>query len=111
VNGRDAIDPPGSITVSTMNDAPAGVMHDIRTPSGWLQVTDTGSGIPEDVKPHIFDPFFSTKAPGTGTGLGLATIHGIVSQSGGSILVDSMVGVGTTMTVALPGNPPSPPLM
>jgi PAS domain S-box-containing protein len=111
VNGRDAIDPPGSITVSTMNDAPEGVMHDVRAPSGWLQVTDTGSGIPEDVRPHIFDPFFSTKPPETGTGLGLATIRGIISQSGGSIIVDSTVGVGTTMIVALPAGPqlPRPP--
>jgi signal transduction histidine kinase len=102
VNSRDAIDTTGSITVSTMSAAPTGVMHDVRVPSGWLQVTDTGSGIPENVRPHIFDPFFSTKPPETGTGLGLATIYGIVSQSGGSIFVDSTLGVGTTMTLALP---------
>lgn len=102
VNGRDAINPPGAITISSMNDAPADVTHDVRVRSGWLQVTDTGSGIPEDVRPYIFDPFFSTKPPEAGTGLGLATIYGIVSKSGGSIYVDSAVGVGTTMTVALP---------
>lgn len=102
VNGRDAIDATGSITVSTTAEAPAGVVHDVRVSAGWLQVTDTGSGIPDDVMPHIFDPFFTTKSPETGTGLGLATIYGIVTQSGGSILVDSTVGVGTTFTVALP---------
>lgn len=102
VNSRDAIDKIGSITVSTTKDCPAAVAHDLAIPAGWLQVTDTGCGIPPDVRPHIFDPFFSTKPPGTGTGLGLATIYGIVSQSGGSVVVDSTPDVGTTMTIALP---------
>jgi PAS domain S-box-containing protein len=102
VNSRDAIDTTGAITVSTTPDEPAGVVHDVRVASAWLQVTDTGTGIPEALLPLIFDPFFSTKARETGAGLGLATIYGIVSQSGGSITVDSTVGAGTTMTVALP---------
>jgi PAS domain S-box-containing protein len=112
VNSRDAIDTTGSIIVSTTTDGPVGVVHDVRGPSGWLQVADTGCGIPTEVMPHIFDPFFSTKPPGTGTGLGLATIYGIVSQSEGSIVVDSSVGVGTTMTVVLPAEQPNslPPL-
>jgi two-component system cell cycle sensor histidine kinase/response regulator CckA len=109
VNSRDAIETTGSITVSATTDEPAGVMHDIRVASSWLQVTDTGAGIPEDVLPLIFDPFFSTKPPETGTGLGLATIYGIVSQSGGSIFVDSTLGVGTTMTLALPAKQPTSP--
>ena len=66
-------------------------------PTGWLQVSDTGSGIPAEVMPHIFEPFFSTKAPDAGSGLGLATAHGIVSESGGDILVDTSPA-GTTMT-------------
>jgi signal transduction histidine kinase len=108
VNSRDAIDMTGSITVSTTTEPPAGVEHDVRVASAWLQVTDTGGGIPEDVMPLIFDPFFSTKPRETGAGLGLATIHGIVSQSGGSIIVDSTLGAGTTVTVALPSHPMEP---
>jgi PAS domain S-box-containing protein len=107
VNARDAIEENGSITVSTIDGAPAGLEHDVQMPSAWLQVTDSGSGIPEAVRPHIFDPFFSTKPPETGTGLGLATIYGIVAQTGGSIFVDSTVGLGTTMTVALPAGEPA----
>jgi PAS domain S-box-containing protein len=107
VNSRDAIDTTGTITVSTATHEPEGVVQDVPVTSGWLQVTDTGAGIAEDALPHIFDPFFSTKPPETGTGLGLATIYGIVSQSGGSIVVDSTVGIGTTMTIALPSRAPA----
>ena len=75
--------------------------RDATAASGWLQVADTGTGIAEELLPLIFEPFFSTKPQQTGAGLGLATIYGIVSQSGGTIVVDSTLGVGTTMTVAL----------
>ena len=113
VNSRDAIDTTGSITVRTSTDEPAGVVHDFRVASSWLQVADTGAGIPDDVLPLIFDPFFTTKPPETGTGLGLglglATIYGIVSQSDGSIFVDSTLGIGTTMTLALPAKQPTRP--
>ena len=105
VNSRDAIDGPGTIMLNTTTSDPGGGVHDVRLPSGWLQVTDTGSGISEDVLPRIFDPYFTTKPPEMGTGLGLATIYGIISQSDGLIFVDSKVGVGTTMTVALPREP------
>ena len=97
VNSRDAIPTKGSITIGTSNGASTS-----GAAAGVLQVMDTGSGIAEHVLPHIFDPFFTTKPAATGTGLGLATIYGIVSQSGGSIAVNSTVNVGTTMTVALP---------
>jgi PAS domain S-box-containing protein len=102
VNSRDAIDTTGSIILSTTTEAPPGTIHEIRASAGWLQVTDTGSGIAADALPHIFEPFFSTKGRDEGTGLGLATIHGIVAQSGGDIFVDSTPGLGTTMTVGLP---------
>lgn len=105
VNARDAIEASGSITVTTANDVPDEVTHDEPRAFGWLQVRDSGSGIPEDIRPHIFDPFFTTKAAETGTGLGLATTYRIVTQSGGSIIVDSAVSAGTTMTVALPRSP------
>ena len=102
VNSRDAIEETGTITVSTSTSAPVGLVHTVTEDSAWLQVTDTGAGIPADVAPRIFEPFFTTKPPEIGTGLGLATIYGIASQSGGDVYVDSTPDVGTAMTVVLP---------
>jgi PAS domain S-box-containing protein len=102
VNSKDAIEGSGSITIRTSTAPPEGVVHEPTGESAWLQVIDTGCGISEEVLPSIFEPFFSTKAVDAGTGLGLATIFGIVAQSGGEIHVNSTVGVGTRMTVSLP---------
>ncbi|HEV7565221.1 MAG TPA: ATP-binding protein, partial [Microbacteriaceae bacterium] len=107
VNSRDATNGTGLITVGTAVTDTGGLTSDV--PSGWLRVTDDGCGIPEDLIPRIFEPYFSTKPRETSTGLGLATIFGIVSQSGGSIFVDSTVGLGTTITIAIPQTEVAPP--
>jgi len=107
VNARDAMASGGRISISTS-------LHDIdasaaRTMPGaregsfaCLTVTDTGSGIPRDVLPRIFEPFFTTKDVGKGTGLGLATVDGIVAQHGGWVTVESSLGKGSTFRVFLP---------
>lgn len=74
-----------------------------------LAVEDNGTGIPDDIKPHVFEPFFTNKGVGHGTGLGLASAYGIVTQSGGSIEFDSTVGRGTTFTISLPASAPAAP--
>jgi two-component system, cell cycle sensor histidine kinase and response regulator CckA len=67
-----------------------------------MSVTDSGHGIDPGVLPHLFEPFFTTKGPGRGSGLGLSTVHGIITQSGGHIHVASAVGQGSTFGVYLP---------
>ena len=73
-------------------------------PGNWIRLTirDTGVGIPEDILPHIFDPFYTTKPAGKGTGLGLAQVYGIVKQHGGSIDVESRLGEGTAFRLYFP---------
>jgi len=103
VNARDAMKDGGTLFVMTRLD-PDGA-GDLSIEPGRhavLVIRDTGQGISKEVLPHIFDPFFTTKGPGRGTGLGLATVHGVIEQSGGSIDVQSLERKGVTFTVRLP---------
>lgn len=105
-NARDAMPGGGTLTITTsvcradqMSTLPAGTTSENFVE---LRVSDTGTGMtPETIK-HIFEPFFTTKAPGKGTGLGLATVYGIVQQSGGSLDVQSELGKGTSFRIYLP---------
>ena len=109
VNARDAMPAGGHLRIETarlVDDDAVHGRHPETTTKGHvaLRVSDTGEGIAADVIPHIFEPFFTTKGIGQGTGLGLATVFGIVEQHGGWIEVDSTPGRGTTFVVALPAH-------
>jgi two-component system, cell cycle sensor histidine kinase and response regulator CckA len=106
-NARDAIAGVGQVTIRTDNvafDAAYCRVHPAVRPGTWvmLELADSGRGMDQDTLDHIFEPFYTTKAEGQGTGLGLATVYGIVEQNRGFILASSRLGGGTTVQIFLP---------
>ena len=108
VNARDAMPKGGALTIKTDNfllDEKNADQYPTLTlgPYVMISLSDSGSGMPENVRTRIFEPFFTTKPAGEGTGLGLSMVYGLIQQSGGHIDVQSEVGQGTTFRIYVPG--------
>src|SRR5690606_11660196 len=118
LNAKDAMRQGGRLVI-TCDELAVGERDGGPVPSGrWVRiaVTDDGEGMTPEVRARVFEPFFTTKPKGKGTGLGLATVYGLVSQCHGHVTVESEVGVGTTFTLYLPAavarhEPAEPPLL
>ena len=109
VNAQDAMPGGGTLSISTWNEALAG--QDGKksiTNHAVLEVTDTGHGMTPDIQAHVFEPFFTTKETGKGTGLGLATVYGIVQRAEGQIKISSRLNQGTSVRVYLPQSAVAP---
>lgn len=107
VNARDAMPTGGTLTITTTNqvvDADFASAHAVATPGNYvcLELSDTGAGMPREVLRRAFEPFFTTKPKGEGSGLGLATVYGILTQTGGYVQLYSEPGLGTTVKALLP---------
>ena len=102
INARDAMPDGGTLTITTAN-ATLGRTEEL-APGDYvvIAVSDTGTGMTEDILRNAFEPFFTTKQPGQGSGLGLSQVHGMASQSGGGVQIDSTIGNGTTVSVYFP---------
>jgi PAS domain S-box-containing protein len=107
INARDAMPEGGKLTIEAGNarvtDEYAAAQFDVRPGQYvFVSVTDTGEGIPSEIRDHLFEPFFTTKSAGKGTGLGLSMVYGFVKQSGGNVTVYSEMGEGSTFKIYLP---------
>ncbi|MEM6706875.1 MAG: ATP-binding protein [Acidobacteriota bacterium] len=92
INARDALAEGGRVRIST----------EVGSTNVWLLVDDDGQGMSEETRRRAFEPFYTTKGAGMGTGLGLSTVYGVIKQSGGRVSIDSALGSGTTVTISLP---------
>jgi signal transduction histidine kinase len=105
INARDAMPDGGRLTITTSNASLGPLGNTAELPPGdyvVVAVSDTGTGMTDEVLRNAFEPFFTTKSPGQGSGLGLSQVHGVANQSGGGVSIDSAVGRGTTVRVFFP---------